>query len=130
MCNKKKIDIFGILETKIRVEEVDEIMSIFKDEWQWVASSIFGRCRIIIVWRKNAVTVVSSNVFDQFVGCDVLFKESDLNGRVIFVYGSNSGFERQNLWQHLALFLGDAPCLVLGDFNATLKQHERRGSSR
>lgn len=128
MCNKKKIDILGILETKIKDEEVQEAMSMFREEWKWLVASNFGKSRIIVIWRANTVSISASKIQPQYVSCDVFFKNPGSAGRVIFVYGNNRSNERLNLWHQLRMEIDRVPSLIVGDFNATLKQHERRGT--
>ena len=47
-----------------------------------------------------------------------------------FVYGSNSGIVRKNLWSNLHSLksqIGDQPCLIGGDFNILKGPDERFG---
>lgn len=127
LCESRKADFFGVLETKIKDANLRSYLSIFDENWHWIHSGKNGKSRIIVFWRKNAVSVTSLELSDQFICCDFVIQSSSEVGRIIFVYGSNVDCERLTLWQSLLSLSCSSPCLLVGDFNAILKQGERRG---
>lgn len=76
-------------------------------------------------WQVNVID--SSN---QFVHLQVTWKRS-ISWLMTAVYASPRYVSRQDLWDNLKI-LGEAiddPWVVIGDFNAILADHERRGGS-
>lgn len=90
---------------------------MFKEDWNWlVAYNSYGvRSRIIVFWRESSVSIFSSHITDQLVSCDVLFKNSNLTGRVILIYAGNREAQRLTLWQDLKAVTQGVPCILLGD---------------
>lgn len=59
-CNKRKIELFAILEPRIKEVNLLDAMSIFNEEWQWISAESGGKSRIIVIWRKGKVIVFPS----------------------------------------------------------------------
>lgn len=74
------------------------------------------------------VSIIDSS--NQFVHMQFTWKRS-ISWLVTAVYGSPRYVRRQELWDNLSTLAEDIqdPWVVLGDFNAILADHERRGGS-
>lgn len=65
---------------------------------------------------------------EQIMNCRVQMKNGSEAIKISFVYGASEKGERADLWQHLRNENTTEPWLIVGDFNATLKEVEMRGT--
>lgn len=85
-----------------------------------------NRCSNIWVFAAPGVDITVALSSEQLVVIDMKLQGKDV--RVAFVHGSNSYVVRRSLWHDLTHSLSPN-CVYIGDFNALLGAHERRGNA-
>ena len=103
--NKYKIDIMGILETKIRKHRMMEILR--KKFSRWEMADNFHHSpngRILIIWRSDKVSLEVVDSSAQVIHCLVTCKSTLNKFCISFVYGLNKVVDRRPLWQNLCSF--------------------------
>ena len=125
---KNRIDVMGILETKIRKHRMLDILRNKFRGWEMVDNFHHSpNGRILIIWRgdKASVEVVDSS--SQVIHCLVTCQSTTKKFYTSFVYGLNKVVDRRPLWQNLINFNStiDLPWILLGDFNVVLKSEEK-----
>ncbi|XP_062100591.1 uncharacterized protein LOC133806516 [Humulus lupulus] len=126
-CLVNKVGFGALLETKLRGDKIEKMMSMFFSSWEFYTGTV-AEGRILLVWQRQYVSVEVRMESDQLV--HVLATEVRTNKKfyVTFVYGRNTIEERRQLWNDLAgLFVPNTPWLVAGDFNAVFEVTDRVG---
>lgn len=128
---RHNIDIFGILETKIK--ELCDLHDILQSRFQgWRATHNFLQVpggRILVIWNPQTVELQTSHVAEQFIHCSMRCLRTQTVIQITFVYGLHTVVNRQPSWAGLN-DIGERmtdPWLCMGDFNAYLKPNERTG---
>ncbi len=68
----------------------------------------------------------------QVMHCKISSNDMNLNCYCSFIYASNDGIDRKELWQNLASFksiVDDSPWNLADDFNVVCRPNERLGGS-
>ncbi|XP_062080440.1 uncharacterized protein LOC133785203 [Humulus lupulus] len=126
-CSKNKIRIGAILENKMKVSRVQEVMDNKFRNWDYYTSPVIEG-RILLIWRKVFVKVSVLEENAQFVHCLVKMTGHKSSFNITFVYGRNTLEERKALWNGLAqIVCPTCPWMVLGDFNAIFTARGRNG---
>lgn len=118
----------GIMETWIRADNAGLLHRFHKT---WGTDSNIGMARnirIVILWKENLVEVNVVQKDAQFLHCYIKQKGSQFCGFITFIYASNNGSERQQLWQqlqHISEHMTE-PWLLVGDFNVVLNAIEKQ----
>ncbi|KAH7861825.1 hypothetical protein Vadar_031371 [Vaccinium darrowii] len=125
----QKLSLVGIVETKVRSENFDKTVRFcFPTQWASIHNGSNDRVsRIIVAWNALDVTVDIIFSSSQLVVVKVLSADQKLF-YVSFVYGHNSVVDRRSLWidmKTMALSIGNAPWIQLGDFNVVRNPTER-----
>lgn len=60
----------GVLETEIRLDKLNSVMGIIRNEWEWCVADRNDSCRIIVLWKKNSVVVTPIHINDQNITCE------------------------------------------------------------
>ncbi|KAH7847812.1 hypothetical protein Vadar_030492 [Vaccinium darrowii] len=125
----QKLSLVGIVETKVRSENFDKTVRFcFPAPWASIHNGSNDRVsRIIVAWNALDVTVDIIFSSPQLVVVKVLSADQKLF-YVSFVYGHNSVVDRRSLWidmKTMALSIGNAPWIQLGDFNVVRNPTER-----
>ncbi|KAL2224833.1 UNVERIFIED_CONTAM: hypothetical protein Sindi_2937100 [Sesamum indicum] len=116
MLNIAVLHFLGILETRVRLNNVVHIQSFLLPQWKWfVDYSIVGN-RIWLAWNENVVDVHILGLGDQFIHCRVTNMAVNESVIITVVYGTSGQ-------------CSDAPWLVGGDFNAVRDLNEVCGIS-
>nr|GEV72773.1 ribonuclease H-like domain-containing protein [Tanacetum cinerariifolium] len=90
-------------------------------------------CRILVRWNPNQVSLMIVHTTKQAIFCIVESLQRNVKFFRSFIYASNSGRERQELWALLQILKNIAnqrPWILMRDFNVTLKtsEHSAGGS--
>lgn len=119
----------GLLETRVKENKVERIVSkVFKD-WSVLSNYTFNRRgRIWVVWSPK-VRLTPCFTSGQLITCSVLMDGSDEEFFCSFVYASNFMEERKMLWEDLKThqnspMFRNKPWIVFGDFNEILDVQE------
>ncbi|KAB5512336.1 hypothetical protein DKX38_029364 [Salix brachista] len=128
------IDIFGLLETRILPNNLDNVQAkILPLNWSAISNIHTGTlCRILVGWNPKFCHLQSIDTSAQWITSEVHNHPRLAGTRVTFVYGSNSPVERRTLWQYIKAASEankNNPWIILGDFNAVLRPSDRSGGS-
>lgn len=113
------MDLLCLLETKVQKEKSDSIKEYIVLGWGFINNHHLGK--IWICWNEKVVEINVLNSSAQAVSCNISMRQGDYRWVNSFVYGSNKGVGRRELWQNLGVVnnqIGQAPWLLAGDFNA------------
>ncbi|XP_042520417.1 uncharacterized protein LOC122093928 [Macadamia integrifolia] len=82
-----------------------------------------------IIWKLGVSRPVVAGMSDQYIS--VIFDWPGSKVGISFVHASSFKIMRRQLWLDLELSISDlVPWSVMGDFNATLFSHEKRGPGK
>ncbi|KAB5573251.1 hypothetical protein DKX38_000445 [Salix brachista] len=128
------IDIFGLLETRILPNNLDNVQAkILPLNWSAISNIHTGTlCRISVGWNPKFCHLQSIDTSAQWITSEVHNHPRLAGTRVTFVYGSNSPVERRTLWQYIKATSEankNNPWIILGDFNVVLRPSDRSGGS-
>ncbi|KAL2246342.1 UNVERIFIED_CONTAM: hypothetical protein Sindi_2902400 [Sesamum indicum] len=126
------IDDAGILETRVRLNNVMHIQSFILPHWKWFVDYSSVGNRIWLAWDENIVDVHILDSADQFIHCRVTNMADNESVIITVVYGTSEVIDRRNLWtalETLAQQCSDIPWMVGGDFNAVRDLNEVCGIS-
>ena len=128
------LDVLGILETKVRMQNQDKIKRVLPNHWTLISNTQSNSVdRIWIGWNPNKVNLTILNSTSQVIHVYIESLDQAIQFFASFVYGANSIQDRRTLWTDLrdcSLPLGDLPWISLGDFNAVLNLNEIFGGNR
>ncbi|KAJ6736100.1 hypothetical protein OIU85_018321 [Salix viminalis] len=129
---KNNLELIGILEARFHLANNEAVQTgLGLQGWDFISS--YGqnsKCRILLGWNPQRVSLQMVNLNTQWVTCDVVSLSDSRCIRVTMVYALNTPAERSTLWQYLLsqqATCGDDPWVVLGDFNATISTADRHG---
>ncbi|KAK9733251.1 hypothetical protein RND81_04G054500 [Saponaria officinalis] len=124
-----KVDVFGILETRIKERKATKFSKKFS-KFRVMHNCSVSNGRIWVVWDPRSVTVTNLDVQNQYIHCQVQHHESGAPFQVTFVYAYNDAHIREELWSSLVRLSGLVQnWVVLGDFNVVRDVQERISES-
>ncbi|XP_060183587.1 uncharacterized protein LOC132613540 [Lycium barbarum] len=127
---KNKIELFGCLETRVRENKAQNILSKVSSGWSTMCNyPMAPNGRIWLFW-KPYLQVQVLQVQEQFIHCKVDNMTDAFSAFVTIVYAKNEAQERLSLWSDLTQ-LGNnitGAWLLSGDFNTLLFTEDRMGS--
>ncbi|GKD27441.1 RNA-directed DNA polymerase, eukaryota, reverse transcriptase zinc-binding domain protein, partial [Tanacetum coccineum] len=119
------------VEDNIEMEDVlEEIGGIAK----CMEENVVKGCRIMVGWNDDVISIGVVHIARQSVLVKVETRDGKLRLYGSFIYASNSGLERKDLWKDLEIYkriVGQEPWFLSGDLNVTLtpKEHSIRSSA-
>ena len=125
---KHKVEIMGILETKLkRQNSKDVVKHKFR---RWATFDNFHNHqagRILVLWNPAKVRLDVVYCSTQVIHCHATCLIPGAEFYLSFIYGFNTVVGRRPLWDNLANFNSslDCPWITLGDFNNVLNSEER-----
>ena len=125
---KNKVDIMGILETKLKRQDSKDIV---KHKFRnWASLDNFHKHqagRILILWNPNKIRINPVESTAQAIHCHASCLTTGSNFYISFIYGFNTVVGRRPLWDNLKDFSSnlDSSWITLGDFNNVLNLEER-----
>ncbi|KAJ9561654.1 hypothetical protein OSB04_006814 [Centaurea solstitialis] len=134
LISNNNLHVCAVLETHLRLEVLQSVCDRTFRRWAWVSNQAQSNhgTRIIVAWDQSVVDVMVSESHNQFMHCQIKFRDSQDIFLVSFVYGANRGLDRRALWSGLRQFrvlMGDRPWLAVGDFNCMLFPHDALGGA-
>ncbi|KAL2225254.1 UNVERIFIED_CONTAM: hypothetical protein Sindi_3094700 [Sesamum indicum] len=132
LVSEYRLHFLGILETRVRLNNVMHIQSFLLPHWKWFVDYSSVGNRIWIAWDENIVDVHILDSADQFIHCRVTNMADNEAVIITVVYGASEVIDRRNLWtalETLSQQCSDIPWLVGGDFNAVRDLNEVCGIS-
>lgn len=132
LIRENNIGICAIVETRVAKKRVGGIFSKLFRQWEWFSNveSCSKNCRIVVGWDPNCFEVMKLFETEQVIHCLVKQKSSQEHFYCSFTYAANGHIPRRLLWHSLMVFkllVNEFPWVVIGDFNAILKEEENAG---
>lgn len=119
---------FGLLETKLKLDKVTSFMHRKFRGWDWCSNleQVTGG-RILIIWNPNLIECTPLSFSPQVIHCQVTDKVASKKFICSFVYSFNTVAERADLWNSLISWgvNNNEHWILLGDFNSTLNAEDR-----
>ncbi|GJU59398.1 RNA-directed DNA polymerase, eukaryota, reverse transcriptase zinc-binding domain protein [Tanacetum coccineum] len=135
LIQNEQLHVCAVLETHIKSTNIKKVCDNTFGSWERASNSSFSSngCRIMVGWNDNMVKVRILHLSRQSMLCDIenLYDQKRLF--CSFIYASNYGGERRDLWKDLDLYsriTKGQPWVIMRDFNVTLKidEHSASGS--
>ncbi|KAL0288054.1 UNVERIFIED_CONTAM: hypothetical protein Sradi_7109900 [Sesamum radiatum] len=126
---EKGVQFLGLLETRVRVGNVQSVRSRLLPGWSWFDDYSGPGGRIWLAWNAMEIGVVL-RVEAQLIHCALLNKRTSTKCLISVVYGDCEAVRRRPLWESLLSISEDSvddPWCVLGDFNAIVDPSESCG---
>ena len=108
LMKKNKVDVCGLLETKLRSSKVEALQKFRLKSWKFMTNVVASSTtRIVIFWNPSTVKV-------DFVDCSAQGVHVVINSLVIsfhatFVYGLHTIVDRRDLWDSLCMWCSSGP---------------------
>lgn len=98
MYRQHNISLFGLLETKLKLDKVHTFMKRKFKTWKWCSNlDVVCGGRILIIWNHDLVDCTPLEVLPQVIYCDIVDKITLKNVVCNFVYGFNVVAARRSL---------------------------------
>ncbi|KAL2252819.1 UNVERIFIED_CONTAM: hypothetical protein Sindi_0076600 [Sesamum indicum] len=113
----KVLDFMGILETRVRINNVMHIQSFLLPHWKWFVDYATVGNRIWVAWDDNVVDFHILDLGNQFMDCRVTHRADSESLIITIVYGASEMIDRRSLWNTLEILArehSDEPWLVCG----------------
>ncbi|XP_028091363.1 uncharacterized protein LOC114291701 [Camellia sinensis] len=127
------IKILGILETKIKALNEQQIFSSGVNNWPFLTNSQPSKTgRICVCWDSAFCKIQKLHESDQYIFCEVHDLTTDYTFRVCFVYAENKHEVRKEFFEsmvNISQAQSNIPLVILGDFNAIRFPYEKSGGS-
>lgn len=90
LLNKHGVQLFGIIETRVRPNNLDCILHYYRHEWQIETSGAQAlNTRIMLLWKDDILEVEVLSKSAQFIHTYVRSRDGSFTGYVTFVYAFN-----------------------------------------
>jgi exonuclease III len=128
---KCKANVVCLVETRIREDKFQSISDKFLPGWgRAFCFSIQNLCRIWLLWKVEDISITVISTTSQYLHCSVSVLESKSDCYITFIYASNEGVDRRQLWldmEDLQAMVDNSPWLLAGDFNVIKAPAEKFG---
>nr|TKR98958.1 hypothetical protein D5086_0000197870 [Populus alba] len=126
LMRKKKLDVCGLLETKLVPSKVSSMQQFRLKKWKFVSNAAAAlTARIVVFWNPATVNVELLDFSAQGLHVLIYSLVHQFKLYASFVYGFNTVIGRRILWDDLRSWSPTSPWLVLGDFNSLLSQADK-----
>jgi hypothetical protein len=126
--SKNKVDIMGLLETKLNKSTLERMMVNRLKNWKVIDNfHTHQGGRIAIIWNPQRVDIRMVDCTEQVIHCETLSLCSQEQICISCVYGHNNLAKRRGLWSSI-IRIGEnssSPWLCMGDFNNLLRIEEK-----
>lgn len=130
ICAKKKIEIFGALETKTGKDEFKEASEKWGEEWSIIRNGEGdGKGSIWVGWRTNQWSTTVVRAHKQFVHARMV-NSGGYTFDLTVVYDEGTIAKRRLLWSGIEAIRyssNETDWLMIGDFNEIWHPSERQG---
>nr|TKR97767.1 hypothetical protein D5086_0000209670 [Populus alba] len=127
---KHKMDVCGLLETKLLPSKVASFQKFRLRHWQQLSNAnVANTARIVVFWNPSTVKVDLLSSSAQAVHLSISCLISHISFKATFVYGFNTITARRSLWEDLRSWNSNSPWMVLGDFNSMLSSVDKHNGS-
>jgi hypothetical protein len=126
LMKKHKMDVCGLLETKLLSSRVGSMHKFRLRHWQYLSNTdVACTARIVVFWNPSTVKVDLFASSTQALHLSVTYLISHISFMATFVYGFNIISARRSLWEDLRRWNSSCPWMVLGDFNSMLSSADK-----
>ena len=126
LMKKKKMDVCGLLESKMLPARVASMHKLRLKHWQYISNADMAHtARIVVFWNPDTVHVDLLASSAQALHLSITCLISQFQFKATFVYGFNTITARRPLWEELRRWNSNHPWLVLGDFNSLLSSSDK-----
>jgi exonuclease III len=126
LMKSKKLDVCGLLETKLSLAKVACMHKLRLKTWQFVSNAeAAAYAHIVVFWNPETVKVEMLHFSAQGIHVLVTSLVQQFCFTATFIYGFNTISARRTLWADLRRWSVDSPWLLLGDFNSILSQEDK-----
>lgn len=133
LITKESLTILAIIEHRVKKQNTAQIINKIVSGWNWYDNTCLdSKGRIWLVWNPRGVDVTVLQSSLQYIHCCVRDSAKNMKFEFTAVYGLHTVDDRKGLWDDLkSLETGiQDPWLVMRDFNAVLKQEDRKNGSQ
>ena len=127
------IDVFGIVETKVRILNEGKISNNMMPTWNFITNGqVDSVGRIWVGWNPDKVKLTVLSNTPQMIHTRIEHSGLSITFEASFVYGLHTAQDRRPLWTDIntcANSVGSLPWIALGDFNAVLHSNDVFGST-
>ena len=130
LMKKHKMDVCGLLETKLLPSKVASFQKFRLRHWQHLSNAnVANTARIVVLWNPSTVKVDLIASSAQAVHLTISCLISHISFKASFVYGFNTITARRSLWEDLRSWNSNSPWMVLGDFNSMLSSVDKHNGA-
>ncbi|KAL2252947.1 UNVERIFIED_CONTAM: hypothetical protein Sindi_0089400 [Sesamum indicum] len=97
LISEYRLDFMGILETRVRINNVMHIQSFLLPQWKWFVDYATMGNRIWVAWDENVVDVHILDLGNQFMHCRVTHRANSESLLITIVYGASEMIDRRSL---------------------------------
>ncbi|KAJ6881012.1 hypothetical protein NC652_034125 [Populus alba x Populus x berolinensis] len=127
---KHKMDVCGLLKTKLLPSKVASFQKFRLRHWQQLSNAnVANTARIVVFWNPSTVKVDLLSSSAQAVHLSISCLISHISFKATFVYGFNTITARRSLWEDLRSWNSNSPWMVLGDFNSMLSSVDKHNGA-
>lgn len=102
LCRQHNISLFGLQETKLKLEKVDTFVFRKLRGWKWISNhEEYDGGRLLVVWNPSIIDCVPLEITAQVIHCSITDKVSSISFICNFVYGLRSIPDIRDLWASL-----------------------------
>ncbi|GJW91789.1 RNA-directed DNA polymerase, eukaryota, reverse transcriptase zinc-binding domain protein [Tanacetum coccineum] len=135
LIQEEKLQVCVVLKTHLKSKKIGKICDKIFRRWKWFTNMSYCNkgCRIMVGWNDDVISIGVVHIARQSVLVKVETRDGKLSMYGSFIYASNSGLERKDLWKDLEIYkrtVGHEPWFLSEDLNVTLTHKEHSiGSS-
>ncbi|GJV18759.1 RNA-directed DNA polymerase, eukaryota, reverse transcriptase zinc-binding domain protein, partial [Tanacetum coccineum] len=136
LMQEEKLQICVVFETHLKSKKIGKVCDIIFGRWKWFTNMSYCNkgCRIMVGWNDDVINIGVVHMARQSVLVKVETRDGNMKMYGTFIYTSNSGLERKELWKDLEIYkriVGNEPWFLSGNLNVTLtpKEHSMGSST-
>jgi len=123
---KNKLDVCGLLETKLVSFKMTSMQKFRLKKWKVLSNAAAAStARIVVLWNPATVNVDLIDFSAQGLHVLIYSLVHQFRFYASFVYGLNTVTAKRSLWTDLRNWSPNSPWLILGDFNSLLSQADK-----
>ncbi|XP_015961380.1 uncharacterized protein LOC107485367 [Arachis duranensis] len=131
--NKYKLDMVGLIETKMQVVTRFDVIRIWGNDgvgWEYVGSD-GASGELLLIWNDLVFSMNNCYKGERWLCVKGVMLKRRFNCSFILVYIAHNRTEKNHVWEELSYIAGlcQTPCCFLGDFNEIVHEGERKGGT-
>lgn len=127
---KNKMDVCGLIETKLSPFSLFFMHKFMLRNWQYLSNTaVVNDARVVVFWNPSTVRVSLINCSTQGLHISISSLVNQYSFVATLVYGYNTMIARRSLWDDLCNWSSNFPWIILGDFNSLLSQEDKHNGA-